>query len=107
MLVRAAAATLILALVSLVASALLFPNASDGRSDDALTTAEPDAIVRSFEDASPLLVTVDVGALDARARRTGTRVHRAARTSASASVAAADRKPRVARSRPRWVDRVA
>ncbi|MGZ3449403.1 MAG: sensor histidine kinase [Polyangiales bacterium] len=60
MLVRAAAATLILALVTLVASALLWPTAA-GR--DALAAADPDALVRAFEAASTPIVTVDVGAL--------------------------------------------
>jgi signal transduction histidine kinase len=58
-LVRAATATLILALVTLLASALWWPRSAD----DALGAADPDALLRAFEDASPPLVTVEVGAL--------------------------------------------
>src|SRR4051812_13265609 len=63
MLVRAATATLVLALVTLIASALLWPSATQRRADDALAAADPEALLRAFEDASPPLVTVDVGAL--------------------------------------------
>jgi len=63
MLVRAATATLILALVTLIAAALLWPSATARQTDDALAAADADALLHAFEEASPPLVTVDVGTL--------------------------------------------
>src|SRR3954453_11594009 len=63
MLVRAATATLLVALVTLLASALLWPSAATRNADDALAAADPDALLRAFEDASRPVVTIDVGAL--------------------------------------------
>lgn len=58
-----ATATLILALVTLVASALMWPGGASDRADDALAAADPEAVLRAFEDASPPLATLDVSAL--------------------------------------------
>src|SRR5690242_15651803 len=63
MLVRAATATLIVALLTLVASAFVGPSAAQRHAEEALAVAGSDALLRAFEDASPPLVTVDVGAL--------------------------------------------
>src|SRR5262245_14066496 len=64
MLVRAATATLIVALAALLASVLLWPEGTtQRRADEALAAADPEALVRAFEDASRPLATVDVGAL--------------------------------------------
>ena len=63
MVVRVATATLVLALVSLMAAALWASSVAKGRADEALANADPEALVRAFEDASPPLATVDVGAL--------------------------------------------
>src|SRR4051812_268183 len=62
---RVATATLVLALVTLVAVALWGASAEKGRAEEALATADPHALVRAFEEASPPVVPVDVGALSA------------------------------------------
>src|SRR5438067_13857190 len=56
---RAATATLILALATLLASTLLWP--APTKADD----ADPNARLRTFEDANAPIATVDVGALHA------------------------------------------
>lgn len=62
MLVRAALATLAVALFALLASALLWP-AAGARRDDALRAADPESLVSAFENASQPLATVDVGTI--------------------------------------------
>jgi signal transduction histidine kinase len=61
-LVRPSTATLILALVTLVAAALLWPNAGTGRGGDGLAN-DPEAALRAFENANTPLAVVDVGEL--------------------------------------------
>jgi signal transduction histidine kinase len=57
--VRAIAATMVLALSTLVAAALLWPSAMRKQGAE----ADPEALVRAFEEASPPLVIVDLGAI--------------------------------------------
>src|SRR5580765_1142412 len=54
---RAATATLILALATLLASTLMWPPPTNA--DD----ADPNALLRAFEDTNAPIATVDVGAL--------------------------------------------
>jgi signal transduction histidine kinase len=70
MIVRVATAALILALVTLLASALFWPTTTANGSlakrqadETLLAAADPEALLRAFEDATSPLMTVDVGAI--------------------------------------------